>query len=1381
MKHASSTAARTALSAGRFETARRLATAALATNADDAELPLLLHDALAHLGDLPGAIAALGTADTRFEAAIRRLDDLFRASGYHGFYRNSAEAARGLSYEEFLAERHQQRAAAAATVLAQITTQSEADRARSVLQRAAADHERRAPSDVPTLAELDRRWPALTTSVPAPALIAVNVRGHIAGAAGLVGTVTLGIESHPRRIDPLTVNSQVIGIDGETCGDLATFSAPLAADGSFCITGMAAPGIGFIALSSSTWQGLPTRFLARDLRLDGRPLTDLALSCGPWSSAPAAIHSDTLPDVVTHAGRRWHKQAREVLTNPFFHDFPRQDLRLAWPLPPAGVQAVAWCGEAMLPHQVDRGGAVVVFASAAQRSTTQIGWYFSAQDAWQETSTSLLTIAADGHSAVLDTGRSAFHIPWGGAAIGAPPLLAVQGPDRVWRGQGRWQLAQHQPPQQAVTVTSDGALECVIEIVYRFTTGERCTFVLTAHTGEEYLLVEERGEALPGVTFVFGLEDFRGGRGYLHWGAEGESPHWHDLIDADRELARLQESVPWWVPPAGFAWAASFDGLQQHDQISVFTRRRGDWIDHAFAAIAKGPPSGETELDWPFPEMVGSTISMISVASTADGRLEMRFPRFAGERHWGLLASDFARGDGPLKELQQVRHKTSFPRLDQLRQWHLDEPDTEPRPCLVAEHDQLTQLRSKLTQPDFSELWQALQTDNRYGDNQALRFALSGDPATGWRLGRRLVGLVPAQARCLLLSRENGDVWSPVGGRVWAPQALIFDAVVASGVFTEAEEREVRAGLLLAGHMFHSPDLMNWRYGGRNANFEADRVEVVGTIGLCFPHNPDAQAMVAHTIERMDAALGAYCVPGSGKWYENPACYYQHGMKCRMAIASHLAARGQLDIAAVPRMADYMGWLLKTLTPRLPASYALMRDGCSHAEYAQHTLVRRSAPIGDHAHLGPWIPDMAAVVAKWLRQAQPALANALRWAWHEGGRNGGYFGAPGQLLVQSEAADLANENDVPELLSQRLPGFGAVFRGAVGSDHEFMLLAKLGPGGYRYHRSEGSFILIADGRPLVYDGGEAGEAWRHSTITYHEARLPPSAGRIERFASLPSLDYTQGVHPIVLQPGDPIYLSDSCEHQLVDEAWRRARISQPAAARAWLWVKDEYVVVWDRLDVADDVVHRWNLQVMAEAETGDLPSGLRFNGRFGTDLQVLLPAGGDCAWKVNHVPMVEYHLPPEQCVAQRHLEVTSRGAGDWLAVLRPLAPGRALIASTPLQAMGRCVGAHITGPGIDDRVVMGRMTCVVSDDAWEFSGCAGAYLRRDDGVRLILLGAGRIRVGEMVLESSGPAAELQVIDGVAELRKDGEGEVVSMIGEVLVAVSEAPTGRTIVA
>ena len=77
--------------------------------------------------------------------------------------------------------------------------------------------------------------------------------------------------------------------------------------------------------------------------------------------------------------------------------------------------------------------------------------------------------------------------------------------------------------------------------------------------------------------------------------------------------------------------------------------------------------------------------------------------------------------------------------------------------------------------------------------------------------------------------------------------------------------------------------------------------------------------------------------------------------------------------------------------------------------------------------------------------------------------------------------------------------------------------------------------------------------------------MPLAPGHVERFHSFSSVDFAQGVHPKALSPGDPVFLSDSCEHTLVDVAWERFREPDPADVRSVLWVKDQYVVVFDDL------------------------------------------------------------------------------------------------------------------------------------------------------------------------------------------------------------------------
>src|SRR5690606_21749939 len=114
--------------------------------------------------------------------------------------------------------------------------------------------------------------------------------------------------------------------------------------------------------------------------------------------------------------------------------------------------------------------------------------------------------------------------------------------------------------------------------------GRTWAFTFTAHRDEPNLLAHEQASLLDGARFEFSLREFGSGRGrgFLLWKSHAGSQDWRTLQAAESELARLQESVPWWVPPAGFGYAMTPDGLAEQDYIGVYTIRRGDWIDPAF-------------------------------------------------------------------------------------------------------------------------------------------------------------------------------------------------------------------------------------------------------------------------------------------------------------------------------------------------------------------------------------------------------------------------------------------------------------------------------------------------------------------------------------------------------------------------------------------------------------------------------------------------------------------------------------------------------------------------------------------------------------------------------------------------------------------------------
>ncbi len=1326
------------LTAKRYETVRRQCLAALADQtAHPNDSRWCLFEALCRLGDLAEAQVVLKALEPRHRDEALRVG-LALAVSYHrytmeGHYRESAEKQAGLCIDEFVEKYNSMADLHFDEALRLADTPERRELAATALRLCNRD------------AKADELAPPPAKSAPVPTPVSVGT-GTLAGRLRLADgkpaahvQVTLGtpmVVSAP-EVDEFLPTGISNCREMTVHEDLHTVTATTDDEGRYAFADLPARRYAFLAATLDPLEhDIATHYLARDIDVQPGDVTTLDAVVTEWQSAPPAPLDISLPASLVWCGRSLRQLFTQPLRNPFHYAFPRQLVKL--PLP-AGVDSERLClvdsgrpGEVQ-PVQVTMEGEVACMLELPAVSSRLVSLY-EADGALPDdllTSSLALTPTTDGWGEI-DTGVATFRVPLGEGEATRPPIGAVRGEDGVWRGHGRWLLPAGVAIARRNSLLLDaGPLLMRLRIDYTLSTGAMISFELTAIRDEPCLLVHEISAPVPGAAFEFSLREFSGGRGFLHWTPEHGNVHWRTLKAEARELARLQESVAWWIPPQGFAYAMTADGLEQEDYIGLFTIRRGDWIDRDFERIAQGPGDENRELDWPYPEMVGSTISMITAHTTADGDAFYRFGCFDGERRWGVLVSTFARNDGPHKELSAVQHKNSSPRLQEFKDWRLDEQDRIQRPFVLTRREKLRELRRKRLDPRFAPIWAALIADHGRGPRRGFQAMIESDPAKLWRLRTDMVIEAPRRARMTLFGRDYSDVYSPVGGRPITPYAEQYDMIAATGVFTAEEERQVRSSLMLMGHMYMETDFMNWRFNSRNANFEADRVDIVGTIGVAFRGNPDAEDFVQHAAELMERSLNVYCTPGSGKWYENPACYYLHAASCRLNLAYHLYQHNLLDVTAIPRLRDFLSWGPLLLTAPYPHDYALLRDGCSYEEYAAAEKVRRVPPIGDHAHVGQWVSEFFALMGKAYRQRDPELADLLAWAYQAGGRNGGHFSKLPMWFCAVEEADL--EPVAEQLLaSRRLEGFGAIFRGHVGQPNEFYLLFKQGPGGYRYHRTEGSFLLMADGRPLVFDGGEAGETWRHSTLSFHESHMPLAPGHVQRFATLPSADFVQGVHPKALSPSDPVFLSDSCEHQLVDVAWERFREPNPAVVRSILWIKDDYVIVSDDLRLPEEMPTHWHLQVVSDAHNGSAAEGWRFTGRHGVDLQLLLPdLPADARITVRQQPTLEYRLKPEESFAMRHFQASMTAPHRLHALLRPLPPGR-----TQLKAKAMPHGLHVTGEGIDDHLFFSRDPISVVVGRMAFTGRYGAILRRPGRITLLLLDGTLLAIDSHTLTSN---------------------------------------------
>jgi hypothetical protein len=1372
-----------ALDEQRWETARRLALSNLQNEPARNDLRLLLHEAYRRLGDytaareclegMPatgddqkrsssGSLAARASHmpatgnDQRLQVTLLLAED-YALLANEGHYRSSAEAKAGLCIDEYLDKYR--------GLSAQRLDQAESLTATPAQQQALAETRQRC-----------LRTPHAPAQ-PEPVLQTLTSKGNTR-ISGRVCTpdghplanlkLVLGLEVPVIECDPSTYAESAMHYQPEI-GEQRACETRTDAEGRFCFDELPAGRHEFIAAClDPLTDDIGTHFLAHDISLAEKQTLSLDLTLTPWQSAEPLPVEDPFCELRNLAGLPCRRVHLEVMRNPFHYDFPRQLVSFELP---AGVPADPerlrlFCSDAPqtpMLFQLD-GARLSFFAELPSRSDRTIALYLSNEARFAESATApiLPVVEAGSTSALLSTGRADFRIAWGEHDDAAAPIQAVRGEDGLWRGQGRWVLPEGiRIAKRESRILIQGPIATTVALTYHFDNGQTYEIQLTAQRDEPALLVHEICPDLE-AAFEFSLAEFSGGRGFLHWTPEDGTVHWTDLTATDREVARLQESVAWWIPPEGFGYAMSADSLDQQDYIGVVSLRRGEWVDRAFEGIAQGPGDANRELDWPFPEMVGSTVSMITAHTSEQHDAYFRFKCFDGERHWALLVSTFSRNDGQWKEISAVQHKNSSPRLQEFKDWHMDQADRLIRPFVLTRRERLIHLREKEGTASFAPLRERLANWRKIGNNydrfdsRGMDAMLAADPLKLWALKKEIAGVAHIRSRMTLLGRDYSDMYSPVGGRPITPWAEVYDLIAATGVFTPDEERLTRAFLMLMGHMYMQTDFMNWRFNSRNANFEADRVDIVGGVALAFHDNPDATAMLDHCTSLMQRSLEIYCTPGSGKWYENPACYYLHASSCRLNLAFHLWQHGIFDATTIPRFKDYLSWALNLATAPYSNDNALLRDGTDADSYAAVTKVRRMPPIGDHAHLGQWFSEYFALMGKVYRERDPEFADKLAWLYQSGGSHGGHFSRHALFYAVMEEEDLAPA-PAPDLHSRRLEGFGSVFRGNVGNDDEFYLLFKLGPGGYRYHRTEGSILLISDGKPLIFDGGEAGETWRHTTLSFGETHMPLAPGHVERFHSFDALDFCQGVNPKALQPGEPVFLSDRCEHRLVDLAYERYNEPNPANSRSVLWVKNEYLILHDQLNLPADQLTHWHLQAVADEHQGDWRSGYRFKGRFGTDLQVLLPGQQFADEMVTQQPILEYNQKPEDTFAMRHLQLSASAPNHVLAVLRPLSADKQPLQSELLLDGGRLQGVAVTGIGIDDHHWFDRDGLEFENEGIRFSGRYGSVLRRGDTLHLVLQDGTLLSAAGLTLRSNGPAVSLTLRDGQISLQTDGTG------------------------
>lgn len=1354
------------LDAGHYETARRQAVAALKTTAGTEAIALRfqLHTACRELKDMRGCNAVLEevvaeTTDQKIERLLRQAEDCKLFTGGL-FYFETDECRRGLSHWEYLDLLDKRGKAFLKEARALVETPEQQERfeqAAIICNEGIFTEEKKAENNV-----------IAPPSPPRHGRAGLKGQIRLADGAPAVGvTVTLGLEVAELEPDPKRYTNTNLEVYEPAHSAVETVTCLSDEDGRYAFDDLPAGTHEFLSVNLDP-QTVPiaVRFLAQKIELTDGETRELDATLQDWQSAPSRTPDAGLPATLDWQGEPLRLVAMDKLCNPFGHRFPRQLVELELPrhftADPGTLMLVSSDEPGKpLPFQLSD-ERVLYFTDLPANHDRFVGLYKAEATVSGEFS-SALVLAEEGDTLVVSTGKASFRLPAGEGRDVLAPIIQVKGVDDIWRGQGRLVLPDDvQLLKRSTTILEQGPLCLKLSVDYQLSRDQSYSFVFTFHENEEYVLAHEVSPRLEGAGFVFSLKEFWPGRTLSHGGPRS----WEPMLPGDKQLGHIKETMSFGVKTEALGQIMSPDSLDERDCIGVFSIRRGEWIDREFEHLSQGPAKAgySHEQEWPYPEMIGSSISMITAETKGDDCF-FRFGCFDGERHWGLMVSSFEKNDGAWPVIADHQMKNSSPRLQDFKSWQLDVQTETTRPTLMMRADDLPGLRRRRDDARYSRVWALIEKERPNGGGQwgpscagAFRAIVNADPAQIWTKKRELTAVAGPHAQSVLKGRQMTPEYSPVASRCVTPWVEDYDLIAATGVFTDAEEQLVRAHHMLMGHMYLERDFMNWKHGARNANFESDRVDTVGAVGICFQDTRDGRAFIEHAKSRIAGIIDTYCTPGSGKWYENPACYYLTSLNCWTTLFIHLQHHGLISTHDVPRLKEFMRWGVLLLTPQTPA-YRGMRDGLSPEAYRTVDKKRRIAPVGDHAHLGPSIIDNVAIIADYYKESDPEYADLLRWAYHEAGADGAYHGNPMLFFIHANDWMLSRPETSPELPSRRLEGFGAVLRSQQNQPDESYLLLKLGPGGYRYHNTEGNIIFFADGKPLLYDGGEAGETWRHSTLSFDDSHTMLAPGHVERFFDSESLGFTQGVSPKVLKPGEPNYLNDKCRPEDAETGYCNYHEPNPANSRSLFWIKNDYLVVHDELDIDPDIPSHWHLQVVGDDHSGGLKNGWLFKGRFGTDLQVQMPGMGDAEVSIEQTPILDTR-PREECFSMRHLQVTGTpGTNNYLAVLRPLPGGRQEVTATALMADGALVGAAVSGAGIDDRVFSRRDGMDYRDGDVRFRGKYAAVLRRPAGLTLNLLDGELLAFQETVVTSAGPAISLCLEAGRAVVAASGKGRV----------------------
>jgi hypothetical protein len=882
----------------------------------------------------------------------------------------------------------------------------------------------------------------------------------------------------------------------------------------------------------------------------------------------------------------------------------------------------------------------------------------------------LLAVENEKMGVQVAAGEKTFPTPILSVQVPAP-IAAVRGPDGLWRGKGYldtyWRVTGYKSE-----VLEAGPLFADVRTTYRFEGDRTYQVDIRLVSKADWACVSENMNLGPRNKFIFDC-------------SVNFQPDKLGLLTARSDVLARDLNYVDDIRQARFALFTQFnqlydfrDGLgvyesgPSRDFLGAFLYRPGQWTRAKvnFAEFWEHRQAGDDYLTRDRLTDFGKADAFVSPEtdgmqghSVHQGHFTWEFQLYDGRRQWGLSMTD--KSEQFVKDTRRPtdhRHGTARLRnqvmqvgacpLDRMKDLVLAWP-AEPLPA---------------AQPLDAEAGKQKQ-----------------------KLISQLRGLVEG-----FYYRQGWGWTNPVTIRGVAPACEWFDRLRAQGGLSADEDQLLRAEYVFLATMLYDPDYYPWDksmlpvdhaesteplYAGMiNQNFNSDRFNMVGRIGLSLRTHPESKKWIDHFVQQLDAQLGFYLYPDSGCWEESHS-YANHVMHTILPMLHKLRTERGINLFQDERLKRMFDFFVKTVTPLDKNWGTRITPACGdHDEGTLHREIYRSAAEG-------------------FATVDPEFARRLMWMYRQQG---------GQEPVAIEPAP-------QELTSEYLRGFGAVLRADDAGGEETFFILRCGQSWGHHHVDDNSIHLYAKGAPLIADAAKGHPAspadWKycvagHSRINLSDVSIVNSLGKqhrgwIQKHSFSPQADYLLGHTRLIStmgprKDGNPALISP------IHPGWHDRQV---------LFVRPDYFLIRDtvRTDLYSEEL--WlHLDAERVEQEGNV---ITAQSKFGVELDIVFLSPQRVAIEKGTVAGKDREKP----LSTTYVKIVQRPNTPFLFLLYPRKAGQPRPRIEPLPGL---VGAKVQhAEGTDILLLSHDPTEYAAGDV-RFQGSAGLVRIRGDKAELSL-------------------------------------------------------------